>query len=179
MKTLYYVIGSHYRGEEVIGLLEEKGGVNKYKYSGVLDEAIYYIDHENNIDRVYECETNRYKFITHYGTELTLPKLKVYKWEDIEDERGTLLEGARFPTDQQYASVVAASKIAQIRCQGKNVYGEIPAPGEHTVNICCVGASVWVSTGFEGGLLKFENIEKAELFLKNNESLVEEYLKTF
>lgn len=74
---LYYIRGVEDRGEEVIKMLESKGGVNKHKLEGKGD-SVYYIGKDNLITTA-DYEDDLGIMVTIFGTELFLPeKLNKY-----------------------------------------------------------------------------------------------------
>lgn len=72
-KYPFYVRGNSSRGEEVIKLLEDRGGKNKFCLKGTQTDGLYYID----IDGCIQCEgdsSNNGIFIEDYFEELHLPE---------------------------------------------------------------------------------------------------------
>lgn len=200
-KTLYYIRGVKDRGEEVLQILKNMGANNWMQLKGCDPDSYYFIDGDNVIDCCNEDDA-RFKLVKCYGTELFLPErsLGAKTWDDIEETEGYFLregpifisgpsekmeDGCKkgkdiFYTRDQALSAEAAAMISQIRYQGKDIYGDVVPKQE----MACIISGEDSDISFEmwenqGGLLRFESMAKAELFLENNRKIVETYLKTF
>lgn len=69
----YYFIGNKTRGSELIKVLEEKGGINFYNYSGERDNLIYYCDVINNHILSSDSDNRLAKFIMANYEKIELP----------------------------------------------------------------------------------------------------------
>lgn len=82
--TLYYIRGVEDRGDEVIKMLEEKGGVNELYLDGNAD-MVYYIKKRDNLIDLVGYKDDLGIVVTIFGTELFLPKkLKEYQFKPFD-----------------------------------------------------------------------------------------------
>lgn len=199
--TLYYIYGVANRGEEVIKLLEEYGGVNTHHIDGGNEECVYYIDYDSTISYVQIGTSRRFNMVTTFGKEL---RLKMLDWSDVcrkgelygyalaKGMKGWWLvkdgkdkDGNRYSINELFASaeqvesVMAAAMIAQIRRHGEKSYGKIAPAGELAYTIITNGDGLDVALQVSGGLLRFEDAPSAAKFIEYNEKLVNTYLRTF
>ena len=84
---LYYIIGVKDRGNEVIKMLEDRGGKNSNYLSGDSYSGMYFIGSNNVIQLIFK-EHNKFsvEILEKYGTELHLPE------KDADNEIKTALQ---------------------------------------------------------------------------------------
>lgn len=80
---LYYIRGVEDRGEEVIKMLEEKGGINKNELACENTHYLYFIKKNGVIDSTI-FHNYMADILTTYGTELFLPEKKEYEFKPFE-----------------------------------------------------------------------------------------------
>lgn len=78
---IYYIRGNEERGDEVIKMLKEKGGIRQHlSGKGDREDLYYFIDYDNDIFWCNEYSSYA-NLLKRYGIELHLPE-KVEKKED-------------------------------------------------------------------------------------------------
>jgi hypothetical protein len=79
---LYYIKSIKNKGNEIIKVLIEKGGINTNKLCGSSNAQIYYINSENVISLC--CTNAEYNLIKQFGTELFLSEQEEYSFIPFE-----------------------------------------------------------------------------------------------
>ena len=91
-KQRVYIKGDRNRGNEIIKLLEDLGGVNSWSYAGTDEESLYYINPRGNIEYIYDYEfLPECLLVKEFYREIELPEIK--KWKPKYNENYYRING--------------------------------------------------------------------------------------